>query len=300
MAAACMAGSDPARIQRLPDSSGMANRFLVQRTRRNNFDHAIETAGGRLVEIDPTLDALRDELSRGGVAAVSYVHAWVFNQPCLPLDVCARAAHEFSVPLILDAAAEVPPVQNLSAFIQQGADLVVFSGGKDLRGPQASGLILGGSDLVQACAANDSPNASGIARGMKVGKEEIAGLVKAVERYVNLDHAALMAQYDRKISFLLEAFSRLKGVWAERALPLGVGQQVPHVVLRWDEQEIGLSTAEVTQRLRSGKPPVAVRQVELAPGQPEIWVCVQTLQEGEERVVSQRIVDVIQSSSKLN
>lgn len=293
MAAACMAGKDPDRIHRLPRSDEMPNIFLVQHAHRNGFDHAIEVAGGILLEIEPTEAALRAGLQANPVAAVTYTHSWMLNQPALSLSESAWIAHEYGVPLILDAAAEVPPAENLTRFIREGADLVVFSGGKDIRGPQTSGFILGKRDLVEACAANDCPNVGGIARGMKTGKEEIAGLVKAIELYVNQNHPARMTQLEQMIADLQSEFASIHFLQTVRQMPIGVGQLVPHLVLRWEQSDAGFSCAEAAEFLRQGKPPIAVRLVESLDSAPEIWVCVQTLRPGEEHIVAQALKKIL-------
>lgn len=297
MAAACMAGQDSQKISRLPNTAGMPRRFIVQRTQRNGFDHAVETCGGELVGIEPNDEALRAALQGENIAAVLYTYSWALTGPALPLKEAARIAHEFAVPVIVDAAAETPPVENLSRFTQEGADLVVFSGGKDIRGPQASGFIVGRRDLVACCAANDSPNTAGVARGMKTGKEEIAGLVKAVELYMRQDFAGRMENWEKTIAYLLKELGALDGISAERQMPPGIGQLIPHVAVKWDAQAVGATCAEVVEKLRRGKPGIAVRLVETSQA-PVIWVCVQTLQAGEERALAWRWAEIWRSRGK--
>lgn len=287
MAAACMAGQNPARMARLPESTGMPNRFIVQRAHQNGYTHAVEIAGGKLVEIDSSEEAFRTALQGENIAAVLYTLAWFLTKPALPLEEAARIAHEYGVPFIVDAAAEVPPLENLSRFVQEGADLVAFSGGKDICGPQSSGFIVGRRELVECCAANDSPNTIGIARGMKTGKEEIAGLVKAVELYLQQDSSKRMQGWNSTIAYLIAELSSVGGVTAERQMPPGIGQLVPHVVVQWNEQASGITCAEIVEKLRKGKPGIAVRLVETG-STPVIWVCVQTLQAGEEQVIARR------------
>ena len=142
MAAACITGTDPDKIARLPDTAGLRNRFIVHSAHRNPFDHALQVAGGKFVEISADADELKGNL-RDDVAAIYYTFACFCPGEALPLEQAAQIAHSASVPVIVDAAAQVPPAGNLSRFLQEGADLVVFSGGKAIGGPQSSGLILG-------------------------------------------------------------------------------------------------------------------------------------------------------------
>jgi len=293
MAAACMAGTDKRRIAQLPDTTGMKDKFVVQHAHRNPFDQALRLAGGSFVEVNPDAQELQSAIT-DNVAAVYYTIAWFCNAPALPLPQVAQIAHKAGVPVIVDAAAEVPPVENLSRFLQEGADLVTFSGGKAIRGPQSSGLILGSRELIEACRLNDSPNMS-VGRPMKASKEAIAGLVKAVEMYVSQDHAAEMAAWECKVSYILTALSGLEHVHVSKKFPSGIGQQIPHVAITWDEQALGLSCQELQQRMRQGHPPIAVQMV--SPDtytwsdfkRVEIRVHPHTLQDGEEVVVALRL-----------
>jgi L-seryl-tRNA(Ser) seleniumtransferase len=301
MAAACMAGQDPARIRRLPDTDGMKSRFVVQRAHRNAFDQSVRLAGGALVEIGADANVLQGALQGDSVAAVFYTHAWFCTDKALPLGTVTEIAHSRGVPVIVDAAAEVPPVENLWRFVKEGADLVAFSGGKAIRGPQSTGFVLGRQDLVEACRLNDNPK-MGTGRPMKVCKEEIAGLVKAVELYVARDHAQDSFVWDRRVARVLEALSGLEHVRVWRQLPYGIGQQIPHAALTWDQGALGVTYEGLIQQLRDGRPRVAVQRVAAAddesagPGIDEIRIHPHTLREGEEAIVGERIREILVGS----
>jgi uncharacterized pyridoxal phosphate-dependent enzyme len=295
MAAACMTGTDQARIARLPDTSGLRNKFLVHSSHRNPFDHAVLITGSEFLEISADADELQRNL-RDDVAAVYYTFAHFCPGEALPLKQTARIAHGAGVPVIVDAAAQVPPAENLHRFIHEGADLVVFSGGKAIRGPQSSGLILGRKDLVQACVMNNSPNVACIGRGMKTGKEEIVGLVQAVELYLRKDHAADMEVWERRVAYLAGALSAIEGLHAERKLPDGVGGLAPYLSVFWDETALGVTHQGIAKRLREGTLPIAVQVVDArVPGvsHPQLWLRVHTLREGEEVVVARRLREVL-------
>ena len=297
MAAACMTGADPAKVARLPDSAGMRNRFVVHRVHRNRFDHALHVAGGRFVEIETDAGALARALDEQ-IAALYYTYAWYNEGEALSLGEAARIAHEAGVPVIVDAAAQVPPVENLSRFLEDGADLVVFSGGKAMRGPQTSAVILGSKELVDACTLNASPNTACIGRGMKIGKEEIMGLVRTIELYVTRDHSADIVMWEQMASYLIESLLALDGVKAERKLPGGPGGLAPFVASWWDEARLGVSLAQAVEALDNGRPRIAVRLVGPSfpdVGWPQIFIHPHTLKRGEEIVVARRLAEVLGS-----
>ncbi len=297
MAAACMAGTDPEKISRLPDTTGMNKRFLVQRAHRNPFDQALRLAGGEFVEIGADIAELQRALGPD-VAGVFYTHAWFCTGDALPLAQVAEVAHQAGVPVIVDAAAEVPPVANLRRFLDEGADLVTFSGGKAMRGPQSSGLILGRKDLIEACRLNDAPNMA-IGRPMKASKEDIAGLVKAVEIYVSHDHDADQALWEQRVALIIAALSDIPHVRVWRQMPRGVGQQIPHAAVTWDQQALGITPEQAVRDLRQGQPPIAVQlyspEIYTWSGVtlPELRVHPHTLQEGEAELVAHRLHDML-------
>jgi L-seryl-tRNA(Ser) seleniumtransferase len=159
------------------------------------------------------------------------------------------------VPVIVDAAAELPPPEHLRLFSVLGADLVVFSGGKGLRGPQASGIILGKRDLIEACRLNNNPHSS-IGRPMKVGKEEICGLVRAVELYVARDHAADLRTWDGWTQVVLDAVQGLTGITAMRIM----ARTIPQAQIAVDAARAGISAAEIARQLRDGDPSIRLTQ----------------------------------------
>jgi uncharacterized pyridoxal phosphate-dependent enzyme len=303
MAAACMAGTDHDRIRQLPDVGGMRHRFIVQRPHRQPFDQALRVAGGTLVEIEADAQQLDRLAGEPDVAGVFYTLAWFCMKPALPLAEVGEIAHRHGIPVIVDAAAEVPPVENLWRFVKEGANLVAFSGGKAIRGPQSSGFILGDEPLVEACRLSDNPN-MGVGRPMKVGKEEIAGLVKAIELYMARDHAADSFVWDRRVARIIEAVSDIPHVRAWRQLPYGIGQQIPHAALTWDEQALGITHRALQEGLMKGQPRIAVQYVDLSSYDwagfeaPEIRVHPHTLREGEETIVAERIRELLANGTR--
>ena len=285
--AACIAGLDADKRARLPYTEGMKNEVIVHKRGRVGYDFAIRQAGGRLVEIGDENGASASQLAAAineRTAAIFIFYKNMLMDGQVPLEQQVELAKRHGVPVIIDAAAQLPPVENLWRFTQQGADLALFSGGKGLCGPQSSGLILGRKDLVEACAFNACPRPF-IGRPMKAGKEEIAGLMAAVRWYLDLDHQALMQNYEDQVSWMVAAFSDLPEVAPRRSFPSEAGQPMPRAELIFDEARLGLSRDEILRKLYEGRPAIS-----LAPsGASGLFINPQTLQPGQEKIVVERI-----------
>lgn len=288
--AACIAGTDPARIARLPDTSGLKNEIIVHRCQRNGYDHAIRQVGARLVEIGMGRSTPAWELEAAisdQTAAVFYFGGAHFAEAAIPLREVVRIAHGHGVPVVVDAAAQIPPVSNLWHYTRDvGCDLTIFSGGKGLCGPQSSGLVLGRADLIAACAVNASPNHS-IGRPMKVGKEELCGLLAAVEWSLNRDEPALIADYERQVAHVIEHLKGLPGVTARRSFPSEAGQPMPRALV-----ELGPGAALDRDRLmaalRAGDP-----IIEVAGAPNGIYINPQTLRPGEIEEITAALVRLL-------
>ena len=206
----------------------MKNEIILHRRNRVGYDFAIRQAGGKLVEIGTDEGATPADLEAAITERTAAIFVFYKNLSMdgqISLEQQIEIARRKGVPLIVDAAAQLPPVENLWNFTHMGADLALFSGGKGLCGPQSSGLILGRRDLIEACAFNACPRAF-IGRPMKVGKEEIAGLMAAVRWYLDLDHAALMQTYEDQVGWIIAAFSGRPHVSARRSFPSEAGQPI--------------------------------------------------------------------------
>jgi L-seryl-tRNA(Ser) seleniumtransferase len=206
----------------------------------------------------------------------------------LPLETVIEIANRHNVPVIVDGAAQVPPVENLWKFTQMGAALAIFSGGKDLHGPQASGLVVGRKDLIDCMRVNGSPNHS-IGRPMKVGKEEMMGLLTAVELYVKRDHEARASQDEEVVSGWCGELNRIKGVKAERAFPNEAGQPLPRAKVTIDAAQAGMSRDDLVQALRNGTPSIEVA----SSGSDVIYINPMTLADGEEQIVLDRLLEIL-------
>lgn len=292
-AAACIAGEDPERIRRLPDTTGLANALVIPRCQRIQYDQALRAAGARLVEVgDPvTCSAVDVEAAIGERTAglVSIVSPRL-GETAVPVDQMAKIAHAHGLPLVVDAASTLPPAGHLTRWTDQGADLVIYSGGKGIRGPQGSGLLLGRTDLIRAAAANGAPNAA-IGRPCKVSKEDIVGLVAALELFLRTDHDAEWARHLEEARLIAEATRDLPGVDARVEDDRSVWT-APTVLVRLDGA-VGLEPERVMDRLRHGEPPIMVRVF-----QRDLLVDPHCLRDDEARVVAQRLREVLGGGSR--
>lgn len=280
-AAACLAGQDPLRMNQLPDTTGMPDEIVIHRVHRNGYDHALRAAGAKLVEIGFPDLVFPYELA-GAItertAAVAY-HASI-EANALPLADVIEVAHRFEVPVIVDASLSVPPPSNLRTFIEMGADLVVISGGKWIGGPAASGFIAGRADLIRSIAyqQQDSdvrvetwydaerieaeeilgPPHQGIGRALKVGKEEIAGLIAALQTYVGRDHDADQQRWTCAAKSVITAVAELSGVSARLVPPDGRTHGWPVAEIEIDPSITGKSAYDVVNLLSAGSPSIAL------------------------------------------
>lgn len=292
--AACITGLDQDKRERLPFTDGLKNEIIAHR-RGVEYGFTIEQAGGRLVLIGTGQGASPNDLEQAmnnRTAAIFVIYKNGLMDGQVPLEEQIAIGKRHGVPVIVDAAAQIPPVENLWRFTQMGADLVLFSGGKGLCGPQSSGLILGRRDLVAACAFNANPR-SFIGRPMKVGKEEIVGLMAAVRRYLNLDHARLTQSYEEQVAWMVAELSRTAYISARRGFPNEAGQPLPRVEIVLDEDTAGISRDDLLHELSSGSPAIV-----LAPaGANGIYINPQTLVPGQEKVIVERIRAILLDAS---
>jgi len=286
--AGVLTGTDTRKMVELPDLTNMKSEVIVQKSHRVGYDHAIRNCGVRLVEVET-----REDLER----AVNPQTAMMFfynNQNTIGRirdDEFVQLGKKHGVPTFNDAAADVPPVENLWKYTQMGFDLVTFSGGKGMRGPQSAGLLLGRKDLIAAARLNAPPNGNTIGRGMKVNKEEMLGMLVALEMYVARDHAAERRDFDRRAETIRSAVTSVPGVTAEVFVP-EVANHVPHVRISWDAAARGITPAQVVTALRDGEPSIATR----SEGRGMV-VGVWMMRPGEDRIVARRLRQVLAAAT---
>ncbi len=283
--AACVAGKDPEKIRRLPDTSGMKNEVIVQKTHRVGYDHAIRNAGVKLVEV-----VTRQEME----AAISERTAMMFFLNLA--DPKGKVHHEefieiarsHNVPTLIDAAADIPPVENLWRFTKLGFDLVAFSGGKGLRGPQSSGLLLGRKDLIAAARLNNCPYGDTLCRTNKVNKEEVVGMLVALESYLKEDHAAVWKEWEGRCHRIAEALKEFSDVKTQIVVP-PIANAVPHLHIRWDTNGRRVRPADMIKKLREGTPSIEVPPGARYPLVIGVWM----MQPGDDAIVGRRIREIL-------
>jgi L-seryl-tRNA(Ser) seleniumtransferase len=298
--AACVAGGNPDLHVRIPNLEGFAkDEVIIPTHSRNVYDAAIRAVGVRIVEVD-TPDAL--QLAIGPKTAMIYIFAGPRNDTGLmSTEAIAAIAKPFNVPIFVDAAAEILTIPNI--HLQRGATLVGYSGGKFIRGPQSAGLMLGRKDLVKAAWVHSAPH-HGYARAMKVGREEMIGMLAAVEQWVKRDHAAEWKEWIARCDYIAGRASKVPGVTAsvQREAGVSLSNRSPRVTIRWASTGLGLTGADALGLLDTGEPRVAVsvaggggaRSGEPVPeGDTGISITSAMMSPGDEKIVAQRIVQVL-------
>jgi uncharacterized pyridoxal phosphate-dependent enzyme len=288
--AACIGGTDTVIQQAFPYLEGVTKReVIVYRGQRNGYDYAARQTGARLIEIDPNPGALEEAISER-TACVLFFAGDHFAEAALPLDEVVAIAHAHDVPVIVDAAAQIPPIANLWRFTtEQGADAAIFSGGKGLRGPQSSGLVLGQREILDGCRVNGAPNHS-LGRPMKVGKEEMAGLLAALEWSLAQDEPAMLAQYEASVQLWIEGLSGIPGVTVERGYPSEAGQPHGRAIVTIGPP-VALSRDEIVEALWDADPRIAVAAI----GDDVIALNPQPLEPGEDHLVLDALVALLRS-----
>jgi len=293
--AACVTRGDPDRMARLPDTTGMPHQVIIQKSHREAYEAQIKLVGTRVVEVE-TIDQLEAAINPG-TAMLFFINT--FNpKGRIDRHTWVAMGKKHGVPTFNDAAADVPPKGRLSEYVSMGFDLVTFSGGKGLLGPQSSGLLMGRRDLVMAARRCGSPW-GGIGRGMKVGKEEMIGLLAAVERYLKIDHQAEKRLLQSRVDTIAASLTPIPGVRTESFVP-EIANHVPHLSLEWDSDRIPITTAEASARLKQGHPPIEVgghhwmQPNRQSPDNMQgLTVSVWMLRPGEDRIVAQRLKSLL-------
>jgi uncharacterized pyridoxal phosphate-dependent enzyme len=298
--AACMTLGNKEAIVSIPtDVSGLKNEVLVQKAHRYEYDHAMRNCGVKVVEVE-TLEQYQNAFTDKTVMT-NY-----FNAADAPIgrEDWVRVAHQHGVPCFNDAAADVPPISNLWNYTQMGFDLVAFSGGKGMRGPQCTGLLLGRKDLIDAARLNNSPNSNAIGRGLKVAKEDIIGMVAAVDWFLSQDDAAMEAEFRKRADRIAELVKKVPTVETTVFIP-AVANHVPHLLVTYDPVRVRTTGPEVMQKMREGKPRIELNpgtgggpaSAGLPGGVNTIVVGVWMLQPGEDLIVGRRLREVLQNAA---
>jgi L-seryl-tRNA(Ser) seleniumtransferase len=286
--AAAVTRGDRDMVRRLPDTTGLRNEVILQKAHNSCYDNQLTDVGVKLVEVVTEADVRRAINER---TALMFFMNVAEAEGQIGRKEWVKLARQYSVPTLLDAAADTPPVGRLSEYNGLGFDLVAFSGGKAIRGPNDTGLLLGSKGLIAAAKLNTNPHCGTIGRMMKVSKEDMIALLAAVERFVHLDHEAELRQLEGRLDVIEKTLAGIPTLSCERIVP-PIANHVPHLILSWDEKQVDFTPKQITHKLAEGDPPIVIGRVS-GTGEKGVLISVLTLQEGEEKTVAQRLRELL-------
>jgi L-seryl-tRNA(Ser) seleniumtransferase len=286
--AAVLTGGDSKKAASLPDLTGMKSEVIIQKSHRVGYDHAIRNCGVKMVEVETKKD-LESAISERTAMM------WFYNNQN-PIgkvrdEEFVAIGKKHGIPTFNDCAADVPPVENFWKYTKMGFDLVCFSGGKGIRGPQSAGLLLGRKDLIQAARKNAPPHGDTVGRGMKVNKEEILGMLVAVELFLARDHQAEWAAWENQIKMIHDAALSVPGVKGEIHVP-EIANHVPALKISWDETKVKSKPADIRNALRDGHP-----SIETMGDDKTVDITTWMMNPGEERIVAKRLKELLQRAA---
>jgi L-seryl-tRNA(Ser) seleniumtransferase len=288
--AGILTGNNETYIKQLPDLTGLKSEVIIQKSHRNPFDHQLRSTGVKLVEIET-----RDDLQKAVNERTAMMHFTNFANSAgqIKVEEWPKLAKQYNVPSMNDAAADTPPVSHLWDYANMGYDLITFSGGKAIRGPQCAGLLIGRKDLVANALLNNSPHEDTLGRSQKVGKEEIIGMIKALELFLNEDHDALAKDWQDRLVHISRQITKVPGVSTSFFVP-DIANHVPHLQITWDPSHINLTPPDASKILRSGKPSIVMGGGE---GKPGLAMNSFMLQPGEDKIVAEQLVKLFKEHS---
>ena len=287
--AACVTGGNPEKLIRIPDLTGFEKtEVVIPRSSRNSYDHAIRNIGVRIVEVNSP-EELENALNEK--TAMIYIMAYDESQPGQPLSLenVSKIAKQHKVPVLVDAAAEVLTIPNI--HLQRGADVVVYSGGKAICGPQCAGLVLGRKDILMSAWQASSPH-HGPGRDNKVGREEMMGMLAAVEAWTKRDHAAEWKTWLSWLDNIATKVSKIEGVTTSVFEPTELSNKSPVLNIYWDPAKLNVTGEEVAEEMGRNKPRIAVGS-HTEEGRTSINITTGQMQPGNHKIVADRIYDLL-------
>ena len=287
--AGCITGTDQSKILRIPDLQGMKNEAIMQKSHRYGYDHAVRACGIRMVEIE-TVEEFEKAVGPQTAMMLFFNDAEPRGRIDGPAWVALGKKH--NVPTFNDASADALPVSNLKKYTKMGFDLVTFSGGKGICGPQSAGILLGRKDLIEAARLNTSPYSDSIARGQKVNKEEMLGMLVALELYTSRDHDAQWKEWERRVGVLTAAVKDLKTMTTEVKVP-EIANHTQHLYMRWDPAVLNIGPLDVRKKLLEGSPSIEVTP---STDKQQLVFTVWMMQPGETEIVAKKLKEVFRSA----
>jgi uncharacterized pyridoxal phosphate-dependent enzyme len=286
--AGILTGDNRQFIEQLPDLTGMKSEVIIQKTHRNPFDHQLRATGVKLVVVE-TVDDLRKAVNPQ--TAMMHFSNFANAQGQIKVDEWVKLGKELNIPTFIDAAADTPPVSHLWDYANMGYDLCAFSGGKAMRGPQCAGLLIGKKDLVANALLNNSPHEDTLGRCAKVGKEEIIGMIKALELYQKEDHEALNKEWQHRLEMISAQITKVPGVTTAYTVP-DIANHVPHMSITWDQTKVKLDPKAAYKQLREGKPSIV-----LGTHNDALSMNSFMLQPGEEKIIAEHLVKLFRANA---
>src|SRR5215467_2300030 len=283
--AGILTGDNRKFIEQIPDLTGMKSEVIIQKSHRNPFDHQLRNTGAKLVVVE-TADDVRKAINPQ--TAMMHFSNFANDQGQIKVEEWLKLAHEHNIPAFIDAAADTPPVSRLWDYAVMGYDLIAFSGGKAIRGPQCAGLLIGKKELVANALLNNSPHEDTLGRSQKVGKEEIIGMVKAIELYLKEDHEALNKEWQDRLEYISNRITKVSGVTTSYFMP-DIANHVPHMSITWDSR-VKITPQEVSEALKNSEPSIIMGGGE---GRPGLSIASFMLQEGEHKIVAEQLEKVL-------
>ena len=284
--AGVITGKDPKKVKQLPNTNGMKNEVIMQESHSIGYAQALTNVGAKIVKVK-TVKQLENAISN------KTCMLWFLNAHTdrgeIKWEEFISLGKKYKIPTFIDCAADVPPVENLFRFTKMGFDLVAFSGGKGLRGPQSAGLLLGKREYIEAARMHTPPRGETIARGMKVNKEEVLGMLAALELYLEKDHNKEWEMWESQIKLISDSASSVKGVETEIHVPK-YANHVPSLRIRWNEKKVKISPNEVRKQLSEGHP-----SIQTVGDSTSLGITTWMMVPGQERIVAKRIKEILSS-----
>ena len=284
--AGVMSGKDPKKIKQLPDTTGLRNEVILQESHTIGYAQALTNVGAKLVKVK-TAEELENAINEK-TAMLWFLNANT-DRGDIKWEEFVSLGKKHNIPTFIDCAADVPPVDNLFKFTRIGFDMVAFSGGKGLRGPQSAGLLLGKKEFIEAARLHTPPRGETIGRGMKVNKEEVLGMLAALELYLSKDHQAEWKMWENQIDLISESAKSISGVETTIHVPPHANH-VPSLKIRWDQSKVNISPDIVRKILREGSP-----SIETVGNKNEIGITTWMMVLGQEKIVAKKIKKILKS-----
>ena len=282
--AGIMCGMDSQKVKQLPNTDGLKNEVILQESHTIGYAQALTNVGAKLVKVK-TANQLEKSITK------KTVMLWFLNantdQGEIKWEEFIALGKKHNIPTFIDCAADVPPVENLFRFTKMGFDLVAFSGGKGLRGPQSSGLLLGKRKYIEAARLHTPPRGETIGRGMKVNKEEVLGMLAALEIYLNKDHKKEWKMWESQIQLISDAAASVDGVRSEIHVPK-YANHVPSLRIKWNQKLVKITTNEMRKQLREGHP-----SIQTVGNDNILGITTWMMVPGQERIVAKRIKEIL-------